>query len=199
MDLINLFKTNNNFIINPLNDFFPRGITKGSIIQIVGDVESGKTSFAYDIIKLNNDKIFMYIDTYFTATPPNLENIFLVRTNLENEIISIIENLPINSVDVLIIDSASNILLNDEENRITSFTDFFMKLATLLASKKISCILVNTLNGTGKPSNMSYQATFQLAASFFISCTFEEDKNIYNLTPLKSRYLNEDKKYIIMR
>lgn len=179
--------------LNLLDYYFPKGISRGTCIHIAGAEECGKTTFCLEIMRQNPDKIFFYIDTYMSCKIPNdLNNVFLIRSNNAEVILSCIRMIGPKDVDCIIIDCLSNILVKDENDRINLFEDFMKKLSVLIASKKTILIGYNTLNGYDKPAGISYQIANLFSVSFYQTGEVVNDEIIINLEPTKIRTGIED-------
>lgn len=129
------------------------------LCHIFGASESGKTALALNIIKDNPDKTFIYVDTYYSSqVNPNTlsNNSFVMKSNRFSDIINILDNIDKDTCDYLIIDSFSNLYFEEESMKDNSFIYFNNAIKNIIDKafkKNISILLLNTINGQGKPYN----------------------------------------------
>lgn len=181
----------------PLEKFIPNGISNYPFIHISGDSEIGKTSLALEIIYRNPNKTFLYIDTYFQITESHLnDNMQFFKSNIKEEIYSFIESIEEGTLDYIIIDSFSNLISIDElknntdiyiENRYLLLNDWLKKFLELCTSKKITLIVMNTLNWKGEPYNFSNQIKQLCSLDLKIINKVYNDNNSYTITLIANK------------
>lgn len=169
-----------NIIINPLEGFMPEGISKKACIHIAGDEEVGKTSLGLEFAYRNPDKIVIYIDTYFKLQPENVpDNMYIFRSNKVEEIMEYLKKLRNRTADLIIIDAISNLLLPEEQHhsmasayiaqRFNAFNTSLIKIITRCCTINACLILLNTINGSGVPSNYSTQIKYQCSLDLLLT------------------------------
>lgn len=132
------------------------GVPYGKIIELSGDVDSGKTSLLFDIIqKVSSDTVIVYMSTSSTSLGYLIErkiheqdNFVLFRSNRESEILDFI-NKTKNYVDLFILDSITNVLTKNEIGKTdSSFQElprFLGELNQIFYGEKSSMIVVNSI------------------------------------------------------
>jgi hypothetical protein len=174
--------------LKPLEYYLPNGINRKSCIHITGDEEVGKTSLGLEFAYRNPDYIFIYIDTYFKVKKEDVpDNVYLFRTNRIEDIINYLGELKNLSADYIIIDSISNLLLPIEQGshqqyvtqRYSYFNNAMRRIIQMCCKLNICLILFNTLNGNGKPSNLSSQILYQCTMSIVILEKILDGKNYW--------------------
>lgn len=107
--------------IKELDNILDGGIELGRLIEISGQPDIGKTTLLFDIIEnIDNSKIVLYIATsskslqYLYKRKLDLKNnVIILISNREEEIIDYL-NKTINNIDLIMIDSISDILTVNE-------------------------------------------------------------------------------------
>ena len=150
----NMLFSNKKFNINGFEQFIDN-FGRRKLVHIFGDFDSGKTSLALDIISKNSDKVFIYIDTYFDVCVAP-DNCFVIHSNDVDKIISILNLLPNDCCDCLIIDSYSNLnssLLGWNDCSYEIMSNILKDIINIAYKKNMAIILLNTLNGKDKAFN----------------------------------------------
>lgn len=180
-------KKENEITYKLLNEFISN-FNKNNLIHIYGGEESGKTTFALKLTELNPDKVFIYIDTYYSVTNINNENVILLRNNNINVIYDFLNKIDKNMCDCVILDAYSN-LLNEKDkwNDKTYITmeDNLKKIYSLCVKKNCTLILLNTLNGKDKPFNKNNYLIANTYAEFLLS-EYNHINNSILITPIKA-------------
>lgn len=194
--LVNNHDKKDIFSIKGLEQLFPNGISKKNSILFYGDTESGKSLLAINMVNNNDNLIFAYIDTHMQINS-NLSNMLLIRMNSKDDILSLLEQIDDNLIDVLILDDLSFIYTDEEKSRITEINDFLINLYRICSSKNIFLFLLNTVNGKGE-MYMSNSKTILHNTNTIVrlSETNLNDMNI-NISGVieKSKYSNKNKMF----
>lgn len=203
--LINKQKVIDNNLVHYKNLEFlhedERGMTTTSVIHIYGDENKGKTLFALNLIKDNSDKSFIYVDTYF-KTYVNIDNCHILRSNTPSDIIDFINLADSNIIDCIVIDCISNIKLSDnqEKNRSNNYYIALKDICSAAFKKRITLILLNTVNGNGE----AYCDSLQVKSLYSTVVKFNElianeDNSMFNIKANieKARFIKYNKSDII--
>lgn len=179
-------------------DCFINSFNKKSLIHIYGGQETGKTTFALNLINKNPDKSFIYIDTYYNIkhTP---DNCLLFPTAREKVIIDFLKKLKPGDCDVIILDAYSNILSNTESWNAKSYTvmqDALEHIHTLAIKLNCTLILLNTT----RYDNNAYNNTnyLKLNSTYVLKLIeFNYNSNVIYILPIKSNIPKEVIKYVL--
>lgn len=180
-----------NIMLNGLEQFTPEGILKRSMISIYGDVDSGKSRLALDLIKKNPDKLFIYVDTH-NSNSKTLDNMYLLKSNKVSEINSALESM--SDIDVIIIDTINNIVSQEEDSGSFSqsivynqiLNDFLINLHTFAFRNNIIVIVINEANNYNGEITPRGPMNLRYLSSLIIKCgvnKMDTDKN-NNITAL---------------
>lgn len=165
---------------------------KKSLIHIYGGLGTGKTTFAKDIVYKNQDKSFVYIDTYYNIK--NLpDNCFLFRTSKESDILSLIYSMEIDDCDCIILDAYSNILSNTESWNVQTYKvmeEALMNIYNACVNKNCTLILINTKNTNEQAFNRTDYLRLNSSCEILLNKYNFEDNEI-EIIPIKSRCVDE--------
>ena len=118
------------------------------------------------------------------------------KSNIKEEIYSYIESIEEGTLDYIIIDGFSNLISIDEfknnteiyiENRYLLLNAWFKSFLELCTSKKITLIVMNTLNWKGEPYNFSNQIKQLCSLDLKIINKVYNDDNSYTITLIANK------------
>ena len=163
----------NSRILNLYSDY--EGIPKGRMIQFYGYPDCGKTTIAKDIIRKNQDNIFIYISANKDDVAKiHYRNAIILMSNIFEHTISYLSKVNKRDVDVVIIDNINNMLSKKE--LVSAFTEkldnkeilnkYIKQLSILAAQKEFSIIIFNGINKMTNKARYSYIIEKEAVANF---------------------------------
>lgn len=111
-------ENNNLHVDGVLSRIFTKGIPRGKIIHLYGDQNAGKTHCALSLIYENSNKVCLYISNKLDdfAKMNHINNCHIFISNIFEEVIEYLNQIPKGLVDVIILDGINNMACEKEFN-----------------------------------------------------------------------------------